>query len=555
MEIKRYFSVLLALALMLGLVTAMPLTVSAEDANTLTAAIANFDHGGTGKLTAVVSGSAVTVTGNVTGVTNSLWLEIDSGVTVIWEAGYSGAGNDVRSCLIFLYGSGAFEVAAGGNIKNTGYHAIFSEGVAVTVSGGKVENAGGGCAIYSEQQVAVSGGTVSDSSGLGYCVIQAYSLKMNGGMVTSGGEGVVIQGGSINISGGKVENTGKGSAINGRDVNVSGGTVSAKTGDAIYGSNSVAISGGFVFAYGADIDGVAGLWLPHYDEPPENVGDAGIINPPVKRVPPEISGTAVVCAWNQEAGNTAYTGGTTANLTASPAGTAKWGRNGVQSGISYDNGTNSGFFSVDGVTVAEAPALSSMSNFVPANSYESGQFTDVDGSAWYSNAIAGAYKYGLMKGSSDTAFNPTGNIKVAEAVTVAARVHSIYSTGEDNFKSSDPWYKVYVDYAIANGIIAASDFTDYNRAATRAEMAYIFSRSVPEFELTPRNIVNSLPDVNSGTPHYNAIIMLYKAGVLAGNDDAGMFSPGNNIIRAEAAAIISRVILPATRMSGKTFGD
>jgi hypothetical protein len=47
--------------------------------------------------------------------------------------------------------------------------------------------------------------------------------------------------------------------------------------------------------------------------------------------------------------------------------------------------------------------------------------------------------------------------------------------------------------------------------------------------------------------------LLYKAGVVAGSDDKGTFNPGNNIIRAEAAAIISRVILPDTRFSGKTF--
>ena len=97
--------------------------------------------------------------------------------------------------------------------------------------------------------------------------------------------------------------------------------VSAKTGDAIYGNNSVATSGGFVFAYGADTDSITGLWLPHYDEPPENVGDAGIINSPVKRAPPEISGTAVVCAWNKEAGETAYTEGAAVNLAVSPVGT------------------------------------------------------------------------------------------------------------------------------------------------------------------------------------------------------------------------------------------
>jgi len=47
--------------------------------------------------------------------------------------------------------------------------------------------------------------------------------------------------------------------------------------------------------------------------------------------------------------------------------------------------------------------------------------------------------------------------------------------------------------------------------------------------------------------------MLYKAGVLAGNDSIGTFNPGSNITRAEASAIVSRVILPLTRLNGRIY--
>jgi hypothetical protein len=478
-------------------------------------------------------------------------LELNSGVTIIWKASYSGVGNDGRECLFFLYGDGTFEIAAEGYIKSTGLNNISTNRVNVTVSGGTVENTGTGCAIYCEGLVTISSGTVIGAAS-SYSLIKVFSLVMSGGRVISAGEGPAISGPDITVSGGTVENTGEGVALSGSGIKVSGGTVSAKTGDAIHGSGTVTVSGGFVFAYGAGIDDVIGVWIVHYEQPPENVGDAGIMNPPLKRIAPEIGGTAVVCAWNQMAGNTTYTEGMATHLAATPAGTAKWGKSVSQSGINYANGANSGFFRVDGVTVTEGSALSAMSNFIPANSYVSGQFTDVGGNAWYSKVVALAYEYGLMKGSSETTFNPTGNITVAEAITVAARVHSIYYTGADNFTQSAPWYQVYADYAVLKGIIAANEFTDYNRAATRAEMAYIFSRTLPPDEFTAQNTVNSLPDVNSDAPYYNEILMLYKAGVLSGNDEKGTFSPGNNITRAEAAAIISRVILPETRTSGKT---
>ena len=199
----------------------------------------------------------------------------------------------------------------------------------------------------------------------------------------------------------------------------------------------------------------------------------------------------------------------------------------------------------------------SMSNFTKVNTYTRDQFTDVNETLWYGHdqqkVIATAYEYGLMQGSGNT-FNPTGNMTIAEAVTIAARVHHIHNGGDGIFTQGNPWYQVYVDYCIANDIIGSGTFSDYNKAATRAEMAYIFSCALPASEFASQNTVDSLPDVNSNTPYYSAILMLYKAGVVAGSDSIGTFNPANNITRAEAAAIISRVILPTARFSGKTFG-
>jgi hypothetical protein len=218
---------------------------------------------------------------------------------------------------------------------------------------------------------------------------------------------------------------------------------------------------------------------------------------------------------------------------------------------------------IDAASGAAAVGGPSISNFKKLRAYTPGMFTDVDENAWYGfyqqKVIANAYEYGLMQGSSATTFNRAGNMTIAEAITVAARVHSIYNGGTGDFTQGSPWYQVYVDYAIDKGIIYASDFTGesgapaYNRAATRAEMAYIFSRSLPEAEFAQQNTVTKLPDVSGDTAYSAAIFLLYRAGVLTGNDAAGTFRPVSYISRAEAAAIISRVILPAERASGKTY--
>jgi len=258
--------------------------------------------------------------------------------------------------------------------------------------------------------------------------------------------------------------------------------------------------------------------------------------------------------------------------TLESAGLSAW-----QSHIGGDSGSLEAYPALDSDYFATNPQCAGMGlipqqvfptvpgtfNFLTTREYVSGQFSDVNEDAWYGfndpnqKVVACAYMYGLMEGNSSSTFNPKGNITIAEAVAVAARVHNIYNVGDGEFARSSPWYKAYADYAIANGILESGEFadTDYNRPATRAEMAHIFSRSLPEAEFPTQNIVHSLPDVNDGTPYHNAILMLYRAGVLAGNDDIGTFAPGSSVTRAEAAAIISRVILPLARMNGRTYGS
>ena len=81
-----------------------------------------------------------------------------------------------------------------------------------------------------------------------------------------------------------------------------------------------------------------------------------------------------------------------------------------------------------------------------------------------------------MKGKSATSFVPYGDVTVAEAITMAARIHSIYTTGSENFVASGQWYQVYLDYAYKNGIITKAYYnSDVNQKATRAQFAEIFA--------------------------------------------------------------------------------
>ncbi|MBQ3404375.1 MAG: S-layer homology domain-containing protein, partial [Oscillospiraceae bacterium] len=177
--------------------------------------------------------------------------------------------------------------------------------------------------------------------------------------------------------------------------------------------------------------------------------------------------------------------------------------------------------------------------------YFQGQFTDVAADQWFTKSVAAAFEYSLMKGNSETTFNPYGDVTIAEAVTMAARIHSIYTTGSENFvQGADKWYQVYLDYAYENGIISKAYYNcDVTHKATRAQFAEIFANSLPDEALYPMNNVadNAVPDVSSSDSYAAVVYKLYRAGILTGGDANGTFSPNTYITRAECAAIVSRM--------------
>lgn len=194
-----------------------------------------------------------------------------------------------------------------------------------------------------------------------------------------------------------------------------------------------------------------------------------------------------------------------------------------------------------------APA--GLDNFQPGEDYPAGKFTDVPASSWYAENVEAAYELGLVRGVTDTTFEPESTITVAETLALAARLHSIYHTGAADFTQGSPWYQVYVDYAVENGIIAANSYSSYNAAATRSQFAAILAKALPEEALEAVNTVDDgmIPDVPEGAANYDAIYQLYRAGILTGNDAAGTFTPNNTIVRSEVAALVTRMADPDLR--------
>ncbi|MBR6096623.1 MAG: InlB B-repeat-containing protein [Oscillospiraceae bacterium] len=201
----------------------------------------------------------------------------------------------------------------------------------------------------------------------------------------------------------------------------------------------------------------------------------------------------------------------------------------------------------------------SLDNFQKQASYTAGQFADVAPGAWYEDNVKSAYELGLMVGTSGTAFDPEGQLSIAQAVTIAARLHNVYAGNGETFAPGTPWYQVYMDYAAIHGMLVPADYPDPEALATRAEYAAILSAAFPDEALTPLNTVNAIPDVPADADYAPAVLRLYRAGILKGNDASGTFAPDRGINRAEVAAMVTRMADPALRLRftlpGQETGD
>ena len=122
------------------------------------------------------------------------------------------------------------------------------------------------------------------------------------------------------------------------------------------------------------------------------------------------------------------------------------------------------------------PTVLAAEVFQTVQTYTAGQFSDVEAGQWYEQAVQKTYELGLMSGDPAGTFRPSGQVTLAETVTVAARIHALATTGAETFEQGSPWYQVYADYAMQNGILMEEP-ADYTKAATRLEFAQILANA------------------------------------------------------------------------------
>ncbi len=172
-------------------------------------------------------------------------------------------------------------------------------------------------------------------------------------------------------------------------------------------------------------------------------------------------------------------------------------------------------------------------------------FSDVSQDAWYYAYVQTAYNFGIINGKSETIFDPNAGLTCAEAAKIAAVIHNQkrYDGEKAEFQMlGENWYDVYVQYCYANAILEDYIVFDWNANATRAQMAYLFSRCDMERCFINDVPLTDIPDVHDTTPHAYEILDLYNKGIAVGSDEHMTYYPDSQVKRSEAAALVSRIL-------------
>lgn len=191
--------------------------------------------------------------------------------------------------------------------------------------------------------------------------------------------------------------------------------------------------------------------------------------------------------------------------------------------------------------VLSVSALAADELFPAVNAYPG--LSDVRESAdnWYYAPVKTCYETGLMMGTGQ-GFNPDQSITVAEVAAISGRLaEAITGQAVPTAQAGQAWYAPYITYLEANHGLTG---LDAGKQATRMDFFTMLAKVTPDSLLTPINQITALPDTLEPD-----ILKFYNAGILTGTDEFGTFGGDQPLTRAEAAAMIARLIRPELRQS------
>ena len=155
-----------------------------------------------------------------------------------------------------------------------------------------------------------------------------------------------------------------------------------------------------------------------------------------------------------------------------------------------------------------------------------------------------AIHIGFINGYRDGTIRPDNFITRAEVAVILWRLikdPAKYASGSGALKAvkAGLWYSQAVNFLAQKGALKVFGDGGFKpkRTVTRAEFVAIVSN----FDRLPRGAPNPFSDITPDHWAYDHIISAYTKRWISGYPD-GEFKPQNNITRAEAVAMINRVL-------------
>lgn len=165
------------------------------------------------------------------------------------------------------------------------------------------------------------------------------------------------------------------------------------------------------------------------------------------------------------------------------------------------------------------------------------KFADLNGDAWYVDAINEAVKKKWMNGTSATTFSPDADLTRAQAVSVIANADGAdLSKHLEPFSDVEalPWYYTALCWAVDRGVVSEQDNFRPDDACTRAELCAMLWNWKGQPAAETDADLSDVPEWARGA------VAWAVAGGIVGN--GGSIRATDPCSRAECAAIVSNLM-------------
>ena len=196
--------------------------------------------------------------------------------------------------------------------------------------------------------------------------------------------------------------------------------------------------------------------------------------------------------------------------------------------------------------------LCAMLSVGAAAATENTPFNDMTDSDWYTEYVEFTFKHGLMKGMSETTFEPKTRLSRAMLVTVLYRMTGSPAAAASGFQDvpAGEWYAAAVGWAAANGIVQGVGDNRFapNLDITREETATILYRYTahmnydqPMAAVDWGSVLDNYEDaVEISDWALSALEWAVEVDLMTGYD--GNLDPKDPCTRSEVATLLTRYV-------------